>query len=132
VTIVTDASVVVASLLDTTRTGRWAEHLLESESLRAPHLFHAEAANSLRRAALTGAIAREAAARAYDDLLDLRVELSAFEPLARRIWELRHNVSTYDAWYVALAEALDAPLATLDRRLAMAVGPRCSFLLPPA
>ncbi len=73
-----------------------------------------------------------AAARAHEDLLQMRVELYAFEPLARRIWDLRANVGTYDAWYVALAEALDAPLATLDRRLAMAVGPRCSFLLPPA
>lgn len=48
---------------------------------------------------------------------------------AERIWELRHNVEIFDGWYVALAEALDAPLATLDTRLAKASGLRCRFLL---
>ncbi len=54
----------------------------------------------------------------------------AFEPLASRVWALHPTVTAYDAAYVALAEELDAPLATLDRRLARASGPTCEFLLP--
>ncbi len=63
-------------------------------------------------------------------LLELGVRLHPFEPFAERVWALRETVSAYDAWYVALAEALDAPLATLDVRLTQAPGPRCSFLVP--
>lgn len=62
-------------------------------------------------------------------LLDLRVELFPYAPFATRIWDLRDNVTCYDAWYVALAETLSAPLATLDARLAKASGPRCRFLV---
>jgi predicted nucleic acid-binding protein len=90
-----------------------------------------EAANILRRAALAGHISDEAASFAHGDLLLLRVELVPYEPLARRVWELRPNVTAYDGWYVALAEALHAPLATLDRRLAESTGPRCTFRTPP-
>jgi predicted nucleic acid-binding protein len=64
-------------------------------------------------------------------LLDLRVELFPYEPFASRVWELRHSVVPYDGWYVALAEALDARLVTLDTRLTRAAGPRCVFELPP-
>lgn len=55
-----------------------------------------------------------------------------FAPFAERVWELRANVTSYDAWYVAVAEQFDLPLATLDRRLARSAGPRCRFLLPPS
>ena len=64
------------------------------------------------------------------DLARLPIDLYPFEPVAQRVWELRDTVSAYDAWYVALAEALDVPLATLDTRLAKAPGPRCAFLVP--
>jgi len=64
------------------------------------------------------------------DLVDLRVHLFPFEPVADRVWELRGNLSAYDAWYVALAESLETDLITLDRRLAKAPGPRCSFVVP--
>jgi predicted nucleic acid-binding protein len=50
------------------------------------------------------------------------------DPFAERIWELRHAITSYDAWYVAIAEALRLPLATLDKRLARARGPKCEFL----
>ena len=60
----------------------------------------------------------------------LPVELFPFGPLAARVWELRENVTPYDAWYVALAESLDADVATLDVRLSRAAGPRCTFRLP--
>jgi predicted nucleic acid-binding protein len=63
-------------------------------------------------------------------LVELGVKLHPFEPFTARVWELRDTVGAYDAWYVALAEALDAPLATLDLRLASAPGPRCAFLTP--
>lgn len=59
------------------------------------------------------------------------MELFPFAPFAGRIWALRENLTSYDAWYVALAEALDCPLATLDRKLSRASGPRCDVLAPP-
>jgi len=62
--------------------------------------------------------------------LQLKVELFSFEPFAQRAWELRHNLTSCDAWYVALAEALRMPLATLDERLAKTKGPGCDFLTP--
>lgn len=128
-TLVIDASMVVAALVDSGADGRWAETMLVSDSLAAPHLLTAEAANILRRSALAGAISAEQASLAHADLLDLRVELFPYAPFASRVWELRGNVTCYDAWYVAVAEALSAPLATLDARLAKAPGPRCRFMV---
>ncbi|CAN5210543.1 hypothetical protein BH20ACT8_BH20ACT8_03040 [soil metagenome] len=55
----------------------------------------------------------------------------SYLPYARRIWQLRHDITCYDAWYVAVAELLSAPLATLDHRLIRATGPRCAFVIPP-
>jgi predicted nucleic acid-binding protein len=129
VTLVVDASMVVAGLVDSGADGRWAERLLASDSLAAPHLIMAEAANILRRSALAGAISAEQASLAHADLLDLRLELFPYAPFASRVWELRENVTCYDAWYVGIAEALNAPLATLDARLAKAPGPRCRFVV---
>ncbi len=126
---VIDASMVVAALVDSGRDGRWAEALLVSDSLAAPHLLTAEASNILRRSALAGAISPEQASLAHTDLLDLRVELFPYAPFASRIWALRENVTCYNAWYVAIAEALGAPFATLDTRLAKAPGPHCRFLV---
>jgi predicted nucleic acid-binding protein len=128
-TLVVDASVVVAALVDSGTDGRWAEGLLTSDSLAAPHLLLAEAANILRRSVVSGTISAEQASLAHADLLDLRVELFPYPPFASRIWALRQNVTCYDAWYVAIAEALGAPLATLDARLAKAPGPRCRFMV---
>lgn len=130
-TLVVDASVVVAALLDTGAEGRWAEGVLVSDDLAAPHLLPVEAGNILRRLALHGEISEDAAALAHADLLDLRVTLFPYSLDGWRAWELRHNLTTYDAWYVALAESLEAELATLDARLAQAPGPRCRFRMPP-
>jgi len=132
VTLVIDASMVVAGLIDSGADGRWAEALLVSDSLAAPHMMTAEAANILRRSAAAGAISAEQASLAHADLLDLRVEFFPYGPFAARIWELRENVTCYDAWYVAIAEALGAPLATLDARLANAPGPHCRFMVSEA
>jgi predicted nucleic acid-binding protein len=129
VTLVVDASMVVAALVDSGADGTWAEALLVGDALAAPHILTAEAANILRRSAAAGLISAEQASLAHADLLDLRVELFPYAPFASRVWELRQNVTCYDAWYVAVAETLGAPLATLDARLASAPGPRCRFEL---
>jgi predicted nucleic acid-binding protein len=131
VTAVVDASVVVAALIDDGPAGRWAEELLASTPLAAPHLMPVEAANILRRAALAGDVSDDIASLAHADLLAVGVELFPYELLAERIWELRGAVTAYDGWYVALAESLKAPLATLDARLVRAPGPRCKFIGPP-
>jgi predicted nucleic acid-binding protein len=128
-TVVIDGSAVVAALVDSGPGGRWAETLLTSD-LAAPHLLPVEVSNVLRRAVNAGEISDDIASLAHADLLDLRVELVSYDMVADRIWELRHNLTTYDAWYVAVAELLDAPLATLDQRLVSAPGPTCSFRTP--
>ena len=130
-TAVVDASVVVAALIDDGPAGRWAEELVASTPLAAPHLMPVEAANILRRAALAGDVSDDIASLAHADLLALTVELFPYDLLADRIWELRGAVTAYDGWYVALAESLKAPMATLDGRLTRAPGPRCSFIGPP-
>lgn len=131
-TFVVDASVVVAALLDAGPVGTWAESLVTSGPLAAPHLMPVEAANVLRRAALVGDVSADVAALAHDDLVSLRVELFPYEPFASRVWQLRTNVTAYDAWYVALAESLEVGLATLDLKLSRASGIRCAFATPPA
>ena len=128
--VVVDASTVVAALLDSGPDGRWAERMLVSGQLTAPHLLPVEVANILRRAAIAGKITADAASLAHADLLLLRVELFPSWPFADRIWALRANVTCYDAWYVALAEYLGCPLATLDGRLARAPGLKCAIRLP--
>lgn len=129
-TLVVDASVVVAALVDGGPAGRWAEELLVEEPLTAPHLLPVEVANVLRRSALAGEISVDVAALAHADLNDLRVELLPYAIVSDRVWQLRDTVTADDAWYVAVAELLEAPLATLDHRLASAPGPRCQFVLP--
>jgi predicted nucleic acid-binding protein len=129
-TVVVDASVVVAALVDTGPEGTWAEDVLQSESLAAPHLMPAEAANIVRRATLAGNISADVAALAHMDLIALAVEYFPYEPFAPRVWELHQNLTANDAWYVALAEALGVSMATLDGRLRRSPGPRCTFLAP--
>ena len=129
-TTVVDASLVVAALVDSGPDGEWASQELAGAALAAPHLLMVEVANILRRAALAREVSDDSAALAHADLLDLRIELFPYEPVAARAWELRTTVTACDAWYVALAESLDAPLATLDRKLSRAAGPRCKFRLP--
>jgi len=132
VTLTVDASVVVAALVDNGRDGRWADELVASEVLVAPHLLPVEVANVLRRAVVAGEVSADMAALAHSDLLGLRIELFPYEPFGERVWELRTSVSAYDAWYVAIAESIGAPLATLDRRLTRSPGTRCRFVVPPA
>ena len=130
-TLVVDASVVVAGLAGGGADGRWAEDVLVADDLAAPHLMPVETAHVLRRSVFARRLSADVASLAHQDLLALRVALFEYAPVAHRVWELCSNVTAYDAWYVALAEMLDAPLATLDTRLAEATGPRCPFLTPP-
>ena len=131
-TIVVDSSVVVAALIDSGPAGTWAESMLLSGHLAAPHLLIVEAANILRRMAATGQISDDVATLAHEDLVSMRVELFPYGPCARRVWALRSNLTAYDAWFVALAESLRATLVTLDARLTRATGPRCDFAVPSA
>jgi len=127
---VVDASVLVAALVDTGPHGVWAEDVLARGSLHAPELARAEATNILRRLERAKLISTPEANGAHDDLMQLDIDSFSFEPFADRIWELRHNVTSYDAWYVALAEALKLPLATLDETLSKSNGVACEFLTP--
>ena len=129
-TLVADASVVVAALVDSGPQGVWAERMLAGDAMAAPHFMPVEVANLLRRAVLAGKIGDDTAALAHADLVALPVELFPYAPLSERVWELRRSVTAYAAWYVALAEALGARLATLDVKLSRARGPRCRFAVP--
>lgn len=130
-TTVIDASVVVAALVDRGPDGQWAEAVLLSDHLAAPHLMPAEVANVLRRAVRTGEITSDTAAVAHAELAALPVDLFPYGPVASRAWELRENATIYDGWYVGLAELLDADLATLDGRLTRAPGIGCTVVTPP-
>ena len=131
-TIVFDASALVVALTDSGEDGRWADAALASrEPLAGPELALAEATNILRRMEVAGRISPRKATNAHRNLLRFDLELFPFAPFAGRVWELRGTVTSYDAWYVAVAEALDCPLLTLDRRLARAPGPRCPIITPP-
>jgi predicted nucleic acid-binding protein len=128
--IVVDSSVLVAALIDSGPHGAWAEKTLARGSLYAPQLAGVEATNIFRRLERAKLITTPEANAAQDDLMQLDMELFAFEPFAERIWELRHNMTGYDAWYVALAEALKLPLATLDEPLSKSKRVTCEFLTP--
>ncbi len=129
--VVADASLLVAALVDSGRDGRWAESRVAGDTLAGPELALAEVSNTLRRMELSARITPANATRAQRDLLRLSLELFPFGPFAERVWALRGTLTSYDAWYVALAEALDCPLLTLDRRLGRAAGPTCDVITPP-
>jgi predicted nucleic acid-binding protein len=127
---VCDSSAIAALLLDSGPEGQWVTQALESSEIAAPALVTYETANVLRRHELSGQISRDQSAQAHADLLDLAIELWPYDLLAARAWELRLNLSIYDAAYVALAEITDLTLITLDKRLAKAPGIRCRIAAP--
>ena len=121
--IVLDASALVELLLNTTAGRLVADRMRDpAVSVHIPHLADIEVTEALRRYAAAGDLGPDAAASALRDLRELDLERHAHEPLLPRVWELRRNLSAYDAIYVALAEVLDAPLLTCDRRLSRAPG----------
>jgi predicted nucleic acid-binding protein len=129
VSVVVDASALVAATVDAGPAGAHAERLLAEGDIIAPHLVLVEATNIFRRLESARQLTRLEATAAQRDLLALEILLVPFEPFAERVWALRHTVTSYDAWYVAVAEAFDLPLATLDRRLSRASGPTCRFVV---
>ena len=129
-TIVVDASVLVSALVDTGNEGPWAESLIVSEAIVAPEVAMVETTNILRRLELAEVVSSLEAELAHRDLMRLDIQLFPFSPFAKRIWKLRNNMTSYDAWYVALAEALDCSLATLDQKLVRASGSECAFIMP--
>jgi predicted nucleic acid-binding protein len=130
VTLVVDASVAIAALTDRSTDGEWSRSLLSGASLFAAAHMPFEVSNVLRRLVDQSVVSADLAALALRDLIAMPVDLLGHDVLALRIWQLRHNLTSYDAAYVAAAELVDAPLATLDRRLAAAPGTRCKFRLP--
>ena len=129
-TAVVDSSALVAFLIDQGADGSWARRALSSGAMLGPELVLVESSNILRRLERTGGIAALTALEAHQDLVEHEVELHPFAPFADRVWELRNNLTAYDAWYVALAEAYGCPLVTLDLRLSRASGPTCEFVTP--
>jgi predicted nucleic acid-binding protein len=121
--IVLDASAAVDWLLQTS-AGQRIENRIYSrnETLHAPHLLDLEVTQVLRRLALQAVVSVHRAGEAVRDLLDLRITRYPHLLLLPRIWQLRHNVSAYDAAYIVLAEKLGATLVTRDARLASASG----------
>ncbi len=119
--IVVDASALLETLLRTPAAEAVDERLFRGqESLHAPHLIDVEVAQVVRRYAALGEIGAARGAAALLDLNDFPLRRYPHGILLARIWELRDNLTAYDAAYVALAEALDATLLTRDRRLAAA------------
>ncbi len=128
--IVLDASAAVDWLLQTPAGLRIEKRIFShSETLHAPHLLDLEVAQVLRRLAREGTVSGRRAEEAIHDLLHLRIARYPHLVLLSRIWQLRHNISAYDAAYVALAEGLGATLVTRDRRLASASGHRAAIEL---
>ena len=121
--IVLDASAAIEWLLQTAAGARVEDRIFSREAtLHAPHLFDVEVAQVLRRYVGAGILTASRGHEALDDLRALPLTRYPHDLLLGRVWELRNNLTAYDAVYVALAEALDAPLVTCDRKLAAAAG----------
>jgi predicted nucleic acid-binding protein len=125
--IVVDASAALSALLNAGP----ARRVLAVEQLHVPHLIDSEVASGLRRTVIAGKIGPDAAWTALDTWRRLGMTRYAVFSLLDRIWELRDNVSAYDASYVALAEHLDCTLLTADGRLARSPGIRCPITVVP-
>jgi predicted nucleic acid-binding protein len=121
--IVVDASALLEALLQTPAAEAVRRRLFEShQTLHAPHLLDLEVAQVIRRYAANGDIDGDRGRAALTELADLPLRRYRHDFLLPRIWDLRNNLTAYDAVYVALAETLDAPLLTRDQRLAAAAG----------
>ena len=127
--IVVDASVIVTALADDGPDGEEARERLRGERLAAPHLVDLEVASAWRRLTATGQLDARRARLALDDLHALRLDRVRHGPLLDRCWELRENLTVYDAAYVALAELLGVTLGTADSKLSRAPGARCGVEL---
>ena len=127
--LVVDASVLATALADDGVDGDTARGRLRAQQLAAPELVDLEVASVLRRQLSLARLEVRRARLALEDLFDLPMFRAQHRPLLGRCWELRDNLSIYDAAYVALAEALGTPLLTADARLAKAPGLKCTVEL---
>ena len=128
--IVVDASAILEALLRTPAAAVVEARLFRAEeTLHAPHLIDLEIAQVLRRHALRGWVTSDHCGRVLEALAAFPLTRYPHDDLLPRVWELRANLTAYDAAYVALAEALDAPLLTRDRRMAAASGHRAAVEL---
>lgn len=128
--LVVDTSAVVAALVGRPPDRRLTDRLGADGDLHVPHLLDVELLHALRRLVRTGQLSEERAADARADFAELAVVRYGQQPLADRAWELRDNLTAYDATFVALAEALAVPLVTCDARLARAPSHRAVELFP--
>jgi predicted nucleic acid-binding protein len=127
--LVVDASVLVVALGDDGADGDTARARLREEELAAPELIDLEVVSVLRRQLSAGRLDVRRAHMAIDDLCDLPMRRAPHRPLLLRCWELRDNLTVYDAAYIALAEAFECSLVTADNHLAGAPGVRCPIEL---
>jgi predicted nucleic acid-binding protein len=125
--LVIDASVLAVALLDDGPDGDLLRRRLRGEQLAAPALIDLEVTSMWRGLARGGHLDPRRVGLALDDLRDLPIQRIEHTPFLARCWELRDNLTIHDAAYVALAEALQAPLLTSDRRLSRSDGPRCAI-----
>ena len=131
--LVVDASVLAVALADDGEDGDAARARLRGQDLVAPELLDLEVVSVLRGQMIAGALDARRAGLALNDLSAMPLKRAPHLPLLQRCWELRANLTAYDASYVALAEALDVLLLTGDAKLARASGPRCHIeVLRPA
>jgi predicted nucleic acid-binding protein len=127
--IVIDASVIAEVLIADDDEGDQLRERLRGEQLVAPEVVDVEVMSTLRRAARAKRLDQRRSAQALSDLAKLPMQRVPHLPLLGRVWELRDNLSAYDACYVALAEALGAVLLTADGRIKRATGVRCQVTL---
>ena len=127
--VVCDASCLFEFLVDSERGPRVGPYLQDAH-LHLPDVAFVETAHLLRRAEFGSVLSPTESTEALAYLLALDVEVWGFHDLAGRAWDLRHNVTPYDATYVALAEQIDATLITLDERLRGAPGLQCEVVVP--
>lgn len=120
--LVVDTSAVLEALAARDPAPGLLERLAGDGDLHGPHLVDTELLHALRRMTRVGAISAERAADTRADFAELRLVRYPHRPLSDRVWELRHNLTAYDATFVALAEMLGAPLVTCDARVASAPG----------
>ncbi len=131
-TLVVDASVVVAALVDDGPGGEWSADALRSDRSVGPALLPFEVANVLRRLEGGRRLSRDMASLAHHDLLRLDIALWPYLALSELAWQQRGSLSLYDASYVSLAQRLEAPLVTLDERLARTAARLCAVRTPEA
>lgn len=127
--LVVDASALAPALADDGPDGDAARERLRGQALVAPELIDLETASVIRRRLRSGHLDLRRAELALTDLVELPLRRAPHRPLLARCWELRQNLTVYDAAYVALAELLDVVLLTADGRLARTPGLRCQLAL---